>query len=86
MTTKKQVIIVEDTLFFKKGQLLESFKRVDDGIEDKEGNFLAEGKYVMLTEKLSQEDEKKVKDLIKLTLKGLLWNMFTKENILIPNI
>lgn len=83
MNTKNPIIITEDTLFFKKGQLLENFKKVDDGVEDHDGNFLAEGKYVMLTEKLSSDDEKKIRDMISLQLKSLLWNLYTKSSIII---
>lgn len=86
MNTKYPIVIVEDTFFFKKGQLLENYKKVNDGVEDVNGNFLVEGSYVMLTEKLSSDDEAKVKALIKKTLTGLLWNLYTKSSIIIPNI
>lgn len=86
MNTKNPIIITEDTLFFKKGQLLENFKKVDDGVEDNDGNFLAEGKYIVLTEHLSSDDEKKIKDMIRRQIKLLLWNMFTKNSIIIGNL
>jgi hypothetical protein len=75
--------IVEDSISFKKGQLLESYKKVDEGIEDAEGNFLIEGSYVVLTENLSREDEEKIREMIKMAIKGLLWNMYTKSAVLI---
>lgn len=84
--TQPKAFIVEDSLSFKKGQLLENYKLLDEGIEDGKGNFLAEGKYVLLTERLSSEDETIVKDLIRKQLKLLLWNLFTKQSILVGNI
>lgn len=83
MNTKNPIIITEDTLFFKKGQLLEHFKKVEDGVEDNDGNFLAEGKYILLTEKLSTEDETIIRNMISRQIKALLWNLYTKSSILI---
>ena len=76
-------LIVENTILFKKGQLLKEYKVLDEGIEDEKGNFLAEGSYILLTEKLSHEDEDKIRKMIQVQLKGLLWNLYTKSNILI---
>jgi hypothetical protein len=83
MAKQPKAFIVENTLSFKKGQLLESYELLDEGIQDDKGNFLAEGKYILLTEKLSPEDELTVKEMIKLQLKALLWNLYTKSSVLI---
>lgn len=83
MQRKHPAFIVEDSLSFKKGQLLENYKKINDGIVDNQGNFLVEGSYIVLTEKLSPEDEVKIRDMIKLQIKALLWNMYTKSAVLI---
>lgn len=79
---KIPIIVTEDTLKFKKGQILESYKIVQDGVEIK-SDYLNETKFVFLTEKLSDEDEKKIKELIQTQIKKLLWNLYTKSNVLI---
>jgi len=82
---KVPILIFEDTLNFKRGQLLEDYRVVEEGVEDLQGNFLHERKYAVLTENLSKEDEKKIKAMIRQTLKGLLWNLYTKSAVVIPN-
>jgi hypothetical protein len=83
MQKRYPAFIVEDSISFKRGQLLENYKKVDDGIEDDKGNFLVEGSYIVLTEKLSTEDEEVIKGMIRQQLKGLLWNLYTKSSVLI---
>lgn len=86
MDKKYPVLIVENTAFFKKGQLLESYKILDEGIEDQEGNYLAEGNYILLTEKLSKDDEERIKEMVRTQLKSLFWNLYTKSNVLISHL
>lgn len=79
------ILIVEDSAIFKRGQLInEEYEILEEGIELKKSNlFIPNKKFVVLSEKLSKDDEKRVRELIRLTLKNLLWNMYTKQAILI---
>ena len=82
---KFPVLITEDTIKFKKGQILESYKKVDEGIEVSK-DFLSEGKYVILTESLSSEDEKKIRNMIRAQLKLMFWNLYTKQSIIVGSL
>lgn len=77
---KAPVVILEDTAYFKKGQIIEEYNTDEDGIlvEDK---FVSESSYVMLTEKMSLQDEQRVKELIRQQFKYLFWNLYTKSAI-----
>jgi hypothetical protein len=77
---KAPIVILEDSMNFKRGQVIEEYKVDDDGVlvEDK---FIAEGTYVMLTEKLDLADEQKVKELIRQQFKLFFWNLYTKSSI-----
>ena len=58
---KFPVLIIEDTAKYKKGTIIESYRKVDDGIEIST-DFLKESKYILLTEALSKDDEKKIEE------------------------
>lgn len=83
MKKQPKAFIVENTLSVKKGQLLESYELLDEGIQDMNGNFIAEGKYVLLTEKLSSEDEVIIRNMIKKQIKEVLWNLYTKSSVIV---
>ena len=83
---KYPILITESSLHFKRGQLIESeYKEVDDGIEVNE-NFIPNSKLVRLTENLSREDQKVIRDMIRQQLKLLFWNMYTKQSVIIGNL
>lgn len=81
---KAPAFIIENSLHYKKGQVLKEYKQLDEGIEA-EDNYLAEGTYIILNEFLSKDDERKIRDMIRLSIKTLLWNFYTKSGILIGN-
>lgn len=83
---KAPALIIEDSIHFKSGQLLTEYKQLDEGIEDLEGNFLCEQKYILLSEKISKEDEEIIKTLVKKQMKLILWNLYTKGNVLLGNL
>lgn len=83
MDKKFPILVIEDTAKYKKGTILESYQIVDDGIEVSDKDFLSESKYIMLTESLSKEDEKKIRDMIKQQLKLMFWNLYTKQAVLV---
>jgi hypothetical protein len=75
------VLITENSLHFRTGQLIEAeYKEVEEGIQIGE-HFVPKSKYVMLTEKLSPEDEKIVRDLIIKQFKKFFWNLYTKSSV-----
>jgi len=81
--TKDPIIIKENSAFFRTGQIIESYDAIDNGVSvgDK---FLHEDQYVVLNEKLSRDDEKAVREMIRQYLKTLLWNMYTKNSTILP--
>lgn len=83
--SKNAIVILEDSAFFKKGQLIESYNVDEDGVlvEDK---YIPENSYVVLKEQLSLADEKRIKELVRQQLKALFWNLYTKQSIIIGNI
>lgn len=84
MDKKFPVVIIEDTAKYKKGMIVESYKQVEDGITIS-SDFVSESKYVVLTEALTKEDEKKIRELIRNGLKQMFWNLYTKSGVLIGN-
>lgn len=80
---KDPIVITEDSAFFRKGQIIESYEVAQDGvsIEDK---FLNESQFIVLKEKLSKDDESKVRELIRQSLKALFWNIYTKNSTILP--
>jgi hypothetical protein len=78
------IVILENSAFFNKGQVINEYKQDEDGILVGEA-FIPEGKYVILHEHLTNEDEKKIKELIRAQLKFLLWNLYSKQSTLIGN-
>jgi hypothetical protein len=85
MDKKFPVLVIEDTARFKKGTILESYKKVDDGIEVSD-DFLNESKYILLTEALSKEDEKKIRDMIREQMKLIFWNLYTKQGVIVGSL
>ena len=85
MEKKFPILVTEDTIKFKKGMIIESYKQVDDGINVSD-DFLNESKYIMLTEALSKEDEKKIRDMIRQQLKLMFWNLYTKQSVVIGSL
>lgn len=81
--TRKPIIILEDSAFFHKGQIIEKYNLTSDGININ-GKFLQENKFIILNENLSSDDEKKIRDIVRQTLKTLLWNLYTKSSTILP--
>jgi len=79
----KQILFLEDYKEYKKGTLLEDFHPTVNGILDKQGNFIKKENFIFLTEKLSREDETKVRELIKEMLRLFLWRLYTRNSLLV---
>lgn len=77
-----KIVILTESAFFKRGQVVEKYETADDGIMV-EGKFVTEGQYVMLTEKLSDSDERRIKELIKQQLKLLFYNLYSKQSFIV---
>jgi len=82
---KDPVIILETSLYFNKGQILNEYKDIDDGVLINE-HFVPKNQFVKLNETLSLADEKRVKDLIRAQIKYLFWQLYTKNSIMLGNI
>jgi hypothetical protein len=80
------LIVVEDTFKLKRGQIIETYKKVSGGAITKDGDFLSTKNYIVLTEALSKDDEKKIRDMIRQQLRLMFWNLYTKNGILIGNL
>jgi len=80
---KKPLLITKSTFNLKVGTVLENYKITRSGIITESKDFISNKNFIFLKEKLSVEDEKRVKDLIKSQLKVLLWNCYTKNSILV---
>lgn len=80
---KKPLLITKSTFNLKVGTVLENYKITRSGIITESKDFISNKNFIFLKEKLSVEDEKRVKDLIKSQLKVLLWNLYTKNSILV---
>lgn len=83
MSKKEPLIVTENTFIFKKGTVLENYSVLKDGILTEEKHFLAKKDYVILNEKLSVDEEKRVRELIRQQLKVLFWNLYTKQGVII---
>lgn len=79
---KATAVITEDSAFFRRGQIVEGYKRVDDGIV-LDGKYIDGDKLVFLKETLSGSDEQRIRDLIKQQLRQLFYNMYTKQSFII---
>ena len=82
---KFPVLIIEDTAKFKKGMIVESYKQIEDGITIS-SDFVSESKYILLTEALTKEDEKKIKDLIRAQMRLIFWNLYTKQGVIVGQL
>jgi len=79
------VVILEDSAFFKRGQIVEKYTPDEDGILV-ENKFVGSNKYIVLNEKLTTSEEKEIKNLIRQQLRVLFYNLYTKQSFLIGNI
>ena len=77
-------VILEDSAFFSKGQVLENYVRDEDGILV-EGKLVPEGKFVVLNEVLTSDEEAKIKLLIRDQLKQFLYRLYTYQSTLLNN-
>ncbi|MEO6303070.1 MAG: hypothetical protein ABIP51_07840 [Bacteroidia bacterium] len=78
------LIVTKNTFNLKRGTVLENYTTVRDGIITENKDFLSNKNFVLLTEKLSTDDEKRVREIIKQQIRVLLWNLYTKNSILLP--
>ena len=67
----------------KKGIIINSYIVLDNGIITEDSNFLSKASVLLLTEKLSSDDEKRVREIIKQQIRTLLWNLYTKQSMLV---
>lgn len=84
-TKQEPVLVTESTLNIKKGKFIKEYKKVDGGILIGK-NFLSKSNYIHLNEKLSPEDEKRVKEIIRAQLKYFFWQLYTKQSFMLGNI
>lgn len=82
MVKKSPLIVTKETFNLKKGTIIENYTEDKNGVYIKE-HFLSNDSFIILTEKLSSEDEKQIRDIIKAQLRVLLWNLYTKQSILV---
>lgn len=83
--SKYPILILENSIKFKKGQIIENYKEViDEGVEVNE-DFVPKGQYLLLSENLSKEDERKVKMLVREMMKRVFWNLWTKNATILGN-
>lgn len=83
ITKNKPLIVIKETFSVKKGTILNSYTILDNGIITEDSNFLSKNSVLLLTEKLSSEDEKRVREIIKQQIRTLLWNLYTKQSMLV---
>lgn len=84
MVTKKPLIVIKETFNLGKGTILQNYTQLNNGvIIEESGHFLANDAFIILTERLSSEDERQVRDIIKAQLRVLLWNLYTKQSMLV---
>lgn len=74
-----KVIVLKESFFYKKGQLIEG-KKTKGGFVDGE-NFINESDFI--NEEITKDDEKKIKDIIKTQLELMFWRLYTKSSFLI---
>ena len=79
----KTLFIIENSFNFKEGDLIKSYKKVPNGIITEKNDFITNKSFVVLQEKLSSDDEKRIKEIINQALHKLLWNLYTKQAILV---
>lgn len=79
----KPLIVIKETFGVKKGTIINSYTVLSNGIITEDRNFLAKDSTLLLTEKLSTEDEKRVREIIKQQIRTLLWNLYTKQSMLV---
>jgi hypothetical protein len=77
-----KILFLEDTGSYKKGTTIENCFPTIRGVLDEQGNLIKKKNFIYLTEKLSKEDEEKVKALIKEMLKLVLWRMYTRSSFI----
>lgn len=79
------IMITENIDEFRIGEIVRNYKEVKNGLLINEV-FVKNTSFKRLDEKLSKEDEKEVKEIIKKQLKYILWQLYTKHSIFIGNI
>ncbi len=74
------IVVLEDSAFFKRGQIIEKYDRKEGGIiiEDK---FIPKDKFVVLNENLSLADEKRIREMIKQQFKNFFYNLYMRQAI-----
>lgn len=77
-----KAVILEDSAFFKRGQIISDYKKSEDGLLF-EGKFVNDEKVVYLTETLSANDEVRIREIIRQQLKALFYNLYTKQSFII---
>jgi hypothetical protein len=77
------LIVTKNTFNLKTGTVLENYTPVKGGVLTEQRDFLANSCFILLTEKLSVEDENRVREIIKQQLRTLLWNLYTKQSVLV---
>lgn len=81
----KSLIILEDSAYFRKGQVLNEYQETEEGVIISE-KFVKEGNYVILNEKINPEDENRIRELIRQQLKLIFWNLYTKQSSIVGNL
>ena len=80
--SKMPILILEESVSFKKGEIIKEYKEVEDGININ-GKFVNNNNYIILKEKFTYSEERQIKELIKKQLKNLFYNLYAKQNQLI---
>lgn len=78
------IFIINDTFNFPKGKVIREYTQIRGGVVSNASEFISSKDYIYLTEKLSSDDEKRVREIIKQQLRILLWNLYTKQSVIVP--
>jgi len=78
----KEVLIIKSEKYPKGTVLKENYIPTVNGIISENGEFINKKDFIYLTEKLSREDEARVRELIKDALKLFLWRLYTRQSFL----
>jgi len=74
----KALLITEDSAYFKRGELLESYDPVDDGVVC-DGKFINENQFLVIEDGMSSSAEKKVRNIIREQVENLFFKLHNNK-------
>lgn len=82
---KPAVFISKKSFSFNIGTIIKEYTNLENGILTESKEFISKDSIILLTEKLSTDDEKRIKQIISQQLHMLFWNLYNKQGMLISN-